>query len=229
MRSRVIALTVDEVVGTEPNATGHGHQRVPLEVEVGGGNELWLDVTLEDERRLGERFQGLVDHFGPIRGGEVAAKVDPSSAPGGAGEAGNLEDQLAFTLGEAFQFLPVGEIEAGYGRVRGEWSGVDEPGLRNELLELGEERIAEFTTPKRLETAIPEQGEEQLFFEDGFQWRRELDAAVSGGLCQWVRGGDIGPVEQFEEAVDGFAGVRLEGVGVAHDESGMVAVVERER
>ena len=68
-----------------------------------------------------------------------------------------------------------------------------------------EEAFAEFLPPVGAEVAVPEEGKEELFLEDGLGRRGEADALFGGAGDELIRAGDMGEVEEFEEAIDGIA------------------------
>lgn len=199
-----IAVTDDEVVGGQADASGHGDGGGMVEVEPGGLGEGGFVVALEDVGGAGPVGEGLIDGDGPVGGAEVAAEEDAAGAPGLVGVSGDFEDEIAIALGEGLELVPVGEAEFGDGGVGGDGGGIEGPGVRDEAQEALQEGLAEFLAPEVAEVAVPEEGEEEFFFEEGFRRGGEGEVTVACGLEGGGGGRDIGKIEQFEEAIDGI-------------------------
>ncbi len=78
---------------------------------------------------------------------------------------------------------------------------VDDPRFGEELEEAVEDAVSERASPEGLERATAEKGEPHFLFHEGFGGRGERDGSECRCLDERICTGDVGEVEQFEEAV----------------------------
>ncbi len=96
----------------------------------------------------------------------------------------------------------------------GEWGGVENPGSGGEGEQLFEVVGAEFLSPIVFEAAVPEEAEEHFFLEEATWWWGEGDGFAEGGREEGLGDGEVGDIEQFEEAVEGGAGLGISDSGI---------------
>src|SRR5215469_14775875 len=83
----------------------------------------------------------------------------------------------------------------------GQRSWIQQPGVGNDFLQLGEIFFTEFASPKFAQRLKPEQREPHFLLEIGFDGRRDSDSAFCICTEHLFNAGNIWQIEQFKEPI----------------------------
>ena len=136
---------------------------------------------------------------------EVAPEIDPARTPRLSRKAGYLEDQLPLFLRQCGELLPIREVQLGDGGVRGQRSGVNDPGIRSQAQQPIKETLAQFLAPEALQVPVPQERKEHLLLEERLRRRGQADPFCGRQVEQGFRAGHISEVKQLKEAIDRVA------------------------
>ena len=198
------AVAGNEVVRTEPHAPFHRHKLVALEVKPLRLDQARLVITLQHPRRALVIRDRLIHRRRPIGVREVAAEIDAARAPGVSREAGHLQDQLALLLGQRLELAPVGQVQLRDGGVRGQGSGIDDPGVGHQAAATGWKKLSPSSCRQKPCRFRFHSSAKSIFSSKiglGGGVRRIRLAAARSRMALRVR--HVGQVEQLEEAIDG--------------------------